>query len=123
VSDCRRCRERVKGWRGDNPKCGFDAAGNFLTQNWNCATLNALRDLCREPRRGDVAGDVIGVSLWHDDDNVAVLPMPERPEGGHGGFMLVRWYKQRGRTDEVLVWRSYGSIRPATLGDVERVLA
>ncbi len=42
---CPRCSTRVKDWSGDDPKCGFDKNGNFLEHNWNCATLNALREM------------------------------------------------------------------------------
>jgi hypothetical protein len=42
---CPRCSTRVKDWSGDDPKCGFDRNGNFLEHNWNCATLNALREM------------------------------------------------------------------------------
>jgi len=49
---CPRCQERVKDWEGDDPKCGFDENGNFLENNWNCATLNALREQTDDFRDG-----------------------------------------------------------------------
>lgn len=122
---CDRCVERGKTWSGGDPVCGFTSSGEFRPDNWNCATLNALRELTADPREGGG----IGVHLWHEDTNVAVLPMPERSDGRWGGFMLVGWYKSRGRTAEVYVWEAASARlgaegpRPATFEDVERLLA
>ena len=78
---CPRCQERVKDWEGDDPKCGFDENGNFLEDNWNCATLNALRDM-------------EGESVWCDDQYVKIV---SRFDVGHG---ILSWYKWRGQTDD-----------------------
>lgn len=79
---CPRCQERVKDWNGDNPKCGFDENGNFLEHNWNCATLNALREMAEETR------------VWCDDSNMAIIA---RSDVGHG---ILSWYKNRGATED-----------------------
>jgi aryl-alcohol dehydrogenase-like predicted oxidoreductase len=79
---CPRCQERVKDWSGDNPKCGFDEEGNFLETNWNCATLNALREIAEETR------------VWCDDSNMAIIA---RSDVGHG---ILSWYKNRGATED-----------------------
>jgi hypothetical protein len=80
---CPRCKEREQTWEGDAPKCGFDESGNFLEHNWNCATLNALREIA-EPN-----------AVWNDNQqNVSVI---QRFDVGHG---ILSWYKSRGQTDD-----------------------
>jgi hypothetical protein len=72
----------VKDWSGDDPKCGFDENGNFLERNWNCATLNDLRDIAEEKK------------VWCDDNYMAIV---SRFDVGHG---VLSWYKHRGQTDD-----------------------
>lgn len=48
MSDCPRCQERGKTWHGEDPRCGFPDGGVFSPDNWNCATLNRLRELDRD---------------------------------------------------------------------------
>jgi len=80
---CPRCQERVKDWEGDDPKCGFDENGNFLENNWNCATLNALRERAEKN------------AVWSDNQqNVSVI------ETFGVGHAILSWYKQRGQTDD-----------------------
>jgi hypothetical protein len=79
---CPRCQERVKDWDGDDPKCGFDENGNFLENNWNCATLNALRDKANANR------------VWSDDYSMSII------QTFGVGFGILRWYKRRGQTDD-----------------------
>ena len=79
---CPRCQERVKDWEGDDPKCGFDENGNFLETNWNCATLNALRDKANANR------------VWSDDYSMSIIQTFDV------GFGILRWYKSRSQTDD-----------------------
>jgi hypothetical protein len=79
---CPRCIERGQTWSGDAPECGFDKDGNFLENNWNCATLNALREMGEEGR------------VWCDEQNMTII---KRDDVGHG---ILSWYKSRGRTDD-----------------------
>jgi hypothetical protein len=80
---CPRCQERVKDWEGDDPKCGFDENGNFLENNWNCATLNALRERAEEN------------TVWsNNQQNVSVI---QTYDVGHA---ILSWYKWRGQTDD-----------------------
>lgn len=111
---CPRCRERTKDWVGSDPKCGFNADGTFVTLNWNCATLNVLRQAAEEGRNEP---------LWHDDSNVVVLPAPENEDGSGGNFIILRWYKRRGRTDAALWWGPGVLPVPITLAQAERFLS
>lgn len=96
---CSRCQERGKTWSGDDPVCGFPE-GVFDPANWNCATLNALREL--------------GEPIWIDDEHVLIVQGPR-------GFLLMRWYKQRGRTMEAYWW-GRDAPHPLTLIEAEQVL-
>jgi hypothetical protein len=102
---CPRCQERIKDWNGDDPKCGFDENGNFLEHNWNCATLNALRELAEEN------------AVFSDNQNkVSVI---QRYDVGHG---ILSWYKSRGQTDDFRDgYFDRGTLRYAQqlLGDIE----
>ena len=97
---CPRCKERVKDWNGDDPKCGFDENGNFLEHNWNCATLNALRDMGEENE------------VWCNDNYMTIV---SRFDVGHG---VLSWYKSRGATDD---FRD-GYFQPGTLHYAQQLL-
>lgn len=101
---CRRCRERGKDWSGGDPECGF-TSGVFSPDNWNCATLNALRDLAEQTR-------------CYGDDHSAGLIFA----GDVSDYLLLRWYKNRGATAEAYYWGDNG-LEPLTLAKAEAVLA
>lgn len=95
---CAACKARGKTWNGDDPVCGFHPDSSFNPDNWNCATLNALRDISRES--ASYAGGVMGQRFG--DSSVGVFCIPEDME--HGGTVLVlTWYKNRGRTNRAWV--------------------
>jgi hypothetical protein len=95
---CPRCKKRGKVWEGDDPVCGFDEQGNFLSRNWNCATLNALRERCK--------------ISWCDDYSIGVTSKPDC------GFLILKWYKSRGRTDSLV----NDEFEPATLKEALMIL-
>jgi hypothetical protein len=88
----------------DPPKCAF-VRENFSDENWNCGTMNALRGLA-------------SVCSWSDDQNAALLPM--RDESGR--FLLLGWYKNRGRTELARIVGEY-DVEPLTLTEAERFLS
>jgi hypothetical protein len=103
---CPRCSTRVKDWNGEDPKCGFDEKGNFLEHNWNCATLNALREMG-------------GEESWCDNNYVKVVSRFDV------GFGILSWYKHRGQTDDFRDgYFERGTLHYAQelLGDVEPAL-
>lgn len=63
-------------------RCAF-MSWRFSTDNWNCATLNRLRQLMAEE----------GIVLRGYDESMGVLVLPEEI----GGFLCLTWYKERGR--------------------------
>lgn len=99
---CSACVERGKIWEGSDPICGFET-GTFRTGNWNCATLNALRDASY---------------VTHANENkVGVIPHHKE-----GDFILLLWYKNRGATMQAIYWADEGPPTPLTLAQAESVL-
>lgn len=82
--NCDYCESRVKNWNGDDPECGFDILGNFKVDNWKCDTLSRFRKIAY-----DKDYDVYGGS----DQNGCMIP------DGNGNFIVMTWYKSRGKTD------------------------
>ena len=109
MSECRRCAERGQTWAGDAPKCGFPQ-GVFDASNWNCATLNDLRELAED----------LGVRQREDDQSAALIPCD--PGNGNWPYVVLEWYKNRGRTDAA--WELNGETAPAplTLETAETIL-
>lgn len=108
---CPRCQQR--GWPAlfkDEPKCAFEGdmpdLAPFNEDNWNCATMNALREVAE-------AG-----AVWSDDQWGALIPV-----GATGNMILLGWYKHRGRTEQARVMLSRGQMAPLTLATAEEALA
>lgn len=96
---CKMCKQRDLPWSGAPPKCAF--YGEF-TDNWNCATLNAIRDICYEGQELPHGVDY----QYCDDRKYATINIDqvEDQNGGYIGLALwVSWYKSRGTTDAVWV--------------------
>lgn len=106
MSDCIRCQTRGKTWDGDDPKCGFKS-GIFDTENWNCATLNELRELARDEKQHSKI-------VYSYDHNAALIPFG--PE-----YISLLWYKSRGRCEQALLLNSSGATE-LTLQYAEAVL-
>lgn len=90
---CIRCAQRGKTWSGGDPRCAFEN-GTFNGDNWNCATMNELREMSRQfetYRRDDMAAASIGYVPFEGDD--------------YSGYIVMTWYKDRGRTgNAVIMW-------------------
>lgn len=96
---CELCKNRGKTWNGDDPKCAFQV-DQFSTANWMCATMNVLRDLA-DKNQGDV-GEFGTYKLRHCDHSFAALPFTDRD--GVERFIVLSWYKSRGRTGQAWVF-------------------
>lgn len=99
---CPRCLSRTplgKNW--DEPRCAFPT-GVFQSDNWNCATANALRDLVKQP-------------VWNEDQNAGLIP------GVKSYHVVLGWYKNRGRTEGAWMINE-GIMEPLTLEEAERVI-
>src|SRR5690606_38007902 len=95
---CRLCEERGKTWEGSDPKCAFNSHGEFIKDNWNCATMNKLR----------IIADEIG-TVQRDDNScgtIGYVPMNNdyAPDDfdTFGGYIVMMWYKDRGKTGNAL---------------------
>lgn len=69
------------------PKCAFPE-GVFVDANWDCGTMNHLRDIAEY--RND--------SIWNEDQWGGIIPVPDA-----GKFIVLGWYKSRGRTENARV--------------------
>jgi hypothetical protein len=94
------------------PECAFKSE-QFDSSNWQCATMNALRGLVEEP------------AVYNDDQWAAVIPV-----SGTGAFIVLGWYKERGRTEQAYVMHAATDARreekrlitPLTLEIAEKAL-
>lgn len=98
---CKRCVARGKPWAGEDPKCAFPD-GLFTTYNWNCATMNTLRNRAEAFR------------ATSDDQSAGLVPAA-------GAFVVLYWYKNRGRTEIAGMIDEHGW-RSLTLQVAEEVL-
>jgi len=87
---CKRCEERGHPASfGSAPKCAFEE-GEFSSDNWNCATMNELRAIAEERE------------VWNQDQYCSIIPVPES-EDDCGEFLVLGWYKHRGKTEAAWV--------------------
>ena len=79
-------------------KCGFDEEGQFKTDNWNCMTLNELRDIAEQSE---------DCYFYRDDlyaGTIYVLPIPEPPgDEIQRGYVILTCYKERGHIGNAIV--------------------
>jgi hypothetical protein len=120
---CPRCRSRGKPWPGDNPQCAFSNEQQvFDTDNWNCATMNELREIV-EPICWDGKVEPI-MPFWgcrREDTSIGVIWLP----GGtaEDGWLVMTWYKRRGRTGRAMIMVDDEEPQVLTLQQAERLLA
>jgi len=116
MSACKRCRERGKDWNGDDPVCFLD--GGF-GRNWNCATLNAVRDICYEGQNPMPHG----VDYQYCDNmKYATIRIEEVEDGEIGMALWVAWYKNRGATDAMWILNSDEPPRIPTEDELEAII-
>ncbi len=91
---CKLCKERGKTWQGSDPRCAFES-GVFNSDNWNCATMNRLREIVKYGdddftfyRRDDYMTNSIGIIFCGSGFDAEV----------EGMTLIMKWYKDRGRT-------------------------
>ena len=107
MNTCPLCKERGKDWTGDDPVCAFTSVfedSRFFTKNnWNCATMNALRQIAEQNE------------VCRDDEYVGVVPFGD-------GFIVMTWYKRRGNTANAIVMSGAMPIKKLTLKIAEQAL-
>ncbi len=107
---CKMRNKRGKDWEGSDPKCFFDSDEH----NWNCATANAIRDLCYEGQELPS-----GIHFEYcDDEKFATFNISEVEDtsGSYiGRCLYVAWYKNRCSTEALWILDGEGDIpRPPT---------
>lgn len=107
---CRRCEERGQTWMGSPPVCAFrhvdgESRQDMAQRNWNCATMNALRDKIAENHHQ---------TFYSNDQVLGVLPVG-------ASFLVLCWYKRRGAVDAAVVLDDEG-FQPLTLDLAEAIL-
>ena len=101
---CRLCKDRGKTWEGSDPRCAFLETTELMTtenelrsakvfsgDNWNCATMNKLRDIARDLPL-----------YWRNDDFGTFGAVPFEGEYWQG-YIAMAWYKRRGRTNQAML--------------------
>ena len=129
---CKRCDEKYGNgrWRkaeviegvefglGSKPQCAFKR-GKFTADNWNCVTMNLLREIADE------------LVTYNGDERAALIPV-----GGYGDeltghdpcnfifYVYLQWYKRRGQTERAVKFSICEDVppEPLTLKDAERVI-
>lgn len=108
---CKMCKKRGKDWSGSDPRCYFDEP---LYSNWNCATVNAIRDIIPdwqdEPRKGVE-------KLYIDDGTLALIDVTDIDLGEQDSdeyipCLYVQWYKRRGATERLLLLGEHTNREP-----------
>jgi len=113
---CKLCRKRGKTWKGSNPVCAFDENGKFVYDNWNCAMMNKLRELIDNPNV---------ISWTYRDDmssaSIGVIKIPEEVLSTQG-YLVMTWYKSRGRTSRAYIMCDEMSPEELTLQVAEEII-
>lgn len=102
---CNLCSSRGKTWSGSNPRCAFTENKTFNDNNWNCATLNALREAEFADRE---------LYMYYDDHTTKIICV--------GGVTLyLQYYKNRGTVEAAWIIDGY-DVRHPTLTACENIL-
>lgn len=102
---CGACATRGKTWRGGNPRCAF--SGGLFDENWNCATVNMIRDICDERQKKLPSGVEY---QYCEDQKYAIIKVDDLDIAGSPLALWVSWYKNRGATDAM--WLLHESAPP-----------
>ena len=114
---CAMCKARVKTWSGDDPKCSFPNGGEFVADGWNCATANAVRDLCGQDEEQPAAD-----YRYCDDQNYSTIKV-DAIDNLNALALWVTWYKHRGRTEAMWLLNPYDAPRKPTEADCLKIIA
>ena len=111
---CDACDSRGKTWNGSNPKCAF--TNGAFGENWNCATVNMIRDICYECQNSKTGIDY----QYCDDDNYATIKIDDIDIDGRPLALWVSWHKRRGATQAM--WLLFDSEPPRAPTEKECLL-
>ncbi len=121
MPECKACAARGKTWNGSDARCAFET-GAFSAENWNCATLNALRDLVYEGQNPMPPG--VDYRYCDDQKYATVHIDGVELDGERIGLALwVSWYKSRGSTEAVWLLSESAAPRAPTERELLAILA
>lgn len=116
-NDCKRCQHRGKPENyGSNPICAFSNEERiFSPDNWSCATIDKVREIIYKRHEDKIC--------YSNDNQLVVIGISEVKieEESIGDFLVVGWYKQRGKTDTLYIIEGE-SIHVPSLEEVEVIL-
>jgi hypothetical protein len=127
---CSRCEKAYADGKpiefGSEPECAFET-GVFDSSNWQCQTMNELREMAEDDVYARLSGSAPAV-VYNDDQWAAILPIPsptndEERAARVADFIILGWYKHRGRTEAAYMLNGDYPIMPLTLAVAEKVLA
>lgn len=115
---CMACQTRGKTWSGGAPNCAFPDGKEFSLDNWNCATANAIRELCGQDEPNQHAD-----YRYCDDQNYSTINVDEVDlPSGDALALWVSWYKHRGRTEAMWLLDEYNTPRRPTEADCVAII-
>lgn len=118
---CAACLKRGQTWSGSAPACAFEGE-SFSAVNWNCATVNAVRDLVYEGQKKLPYG--VAYQYCEDQKYATVyIDHIEDLPSGRALTLWVTWYKSRGGTDALWLLDDSSAPRPPTEADCLAILA
>ncbi len=121
------CRHGEKDWNGGDPECAFDKEGKFREDNWNCFLMSKVRCLMGQRWFGSREDTMPGYFWWDEDQNYGVLYIrswinrKEIDSYLNGAFVLLDWYKSRGRTESFRILQG-DTIRQGTEEDAQEIV-
>lgn len=119
---CWRCKEDPQpGWFASPRKCAFPD-GVFTSDNWNCATMSLVRYKC--PGNFDDHGLIYGDEDEYCSAKYIDLDGETFPALGRdvSGFLVLQWYKRRGRVTGAVVMDCDGGHTEFTLTMADALL-
>jgi len=90
MTPCKECQRLHKEWF--EAECAFEW-GSFSSKNWNCWTMYKLREKYWWFKDIKESLDDYATLIPFDIDNDL--------EGYYNGFVYMKWYKNRGKTDQL----------------------
>jgi hypothetical protein len=109
---CEACAKRVKNWNGSDPICAFRNGNPFNPDNWNCATVNQIREIV-EDNHYEGASREFSATWRHEDQSAASIDVSriDMPRD-YDLTLWVTWYKHRGRTEAMYLLGANSEPRP-----------
>ena len=115
MKQCHECKKRGKTWNGSDPICAFKNL-EFSNDNWNCATINIIRDLIDS----DFHAGCFGFRDDMDNASIGVIPLPSKCD--ESGYLVMTWYKERGRVGMAIIVNDDDNPKPLTRKTASQII-